>query len=48
LVGGLLAGHHRAAELVVDARSEEIDVLFDMVGNEEAGGRNDSLLPMNW
>jgi hypothetical protein len=27
-----------SAELVVQARGEEIDVLLDMVGDEEAGG----------
>jgi len=34
----LVTRDHRAAELVVHARSEEIDVLADMVGDEEAGG----------
>ena len=28
----------RSAELVVQARGEEIDILLEMVGDEEAGG----------
>jgi len=28
---------HRSAELVVQTRGEEIDILLDMVGDKEAG-----------
>jgi hypothetical protein len=31
-------GSDRSAELVVQARGEEIDILRNMVGNEESGG----------
>jgi hypothetical protein len=32
-----VAGDGRSAELVVQTRGEEIDILLDMVGDEEAG-----------
>ena len=34
----LVARTRRSTELVVEARGEEIDILLDMVGDEEAGG----------
>jgi len=36
-----VAADRRSAELVVQARGEEIDVLLDMVGDQEAGRRID-------